>query len=58
MRFGVIYPLDSDLSARKHFFYASRGIENLNKTSENTRNWALIVSGVLTSDLEQYDQEG
>ena len=58
VRFGVIYPLDSDLSARKHFFYASRGIYNLNKTSENTRDWALIVSRFLTSDLEQYDQEG
>ena len=58
VRFGVIYSLDSDSSARKHFFYASRGIYNLNKTSENTRDWALIVSRFLTSDLEQYDQEG
>ena len=50
--------MDSDLSARKRFFYASSGIYNLNKTSENTRDWALIVSRFLTSDLEQYDQEG
>ena len=49
--------MDSDLSSRKRFFYASRGIYNLNKTSENTRDWALIVSRFLTSDLEQYDQE-
>ena len=56
--FGVVYPFNSDLSTRKHFFYASRGIYNLNKTSENTRDWALMVSRFLTSDLEQYDQEG
>ena len=33
---------------------------NLNKTRliENTRDWALILSGFLTSDLEQFDQEG
>ena len=33
---------------------------NLNKTRlhENTRDWALIRSGFLTSDLEQFDEEG
>ena len=63
--FGVTYPMDSDLSARTHFFYPY--FEQLGTVLEHTtlitqvkktRDWALIVSPFLTSDLEQYEQEG
>ena len=63
--FGVTYPMDSDLSARTHFFYPyfeqlGTVLEHttLIKQVKKTRDWVLIVSPFLTSDLEQYEQEG
>ena len=60
MGFGVGYPMDSDIYARKHFLYPY--FEQLGPVLEYT----ILIKQVktretglfLASDLKQYDQEG